>query len=80
MGETDTNTWLAALSLELCEACPRPGAEGCRGWEACWGCVRIAAGTAEVGLLKVSVAAIASLWKERCAQAVSIHQPGAAVC
>lgn len=55
-------------------------AEGCRGWEACWGCVRIAAGTAEVGLLKVSVAAIASLWKERCAQDVSIHQPGAAVC
>lgn len=23
--ETDTNTWLAALSLEPCEACPRPG-------------------------------------------------------
>jgi len=39
-------------------------AEGCRGWEVCWGRGRIAAGTGEVGLPEVSAAAIASPRKE----------------
>lgn len=59
MGETDTDTWLAVLALEPCEACPRPGVLGAAvggrlagDVVGCWGCragvdkANTAAGTA----------------------------------